>query len=59
MWYSFAFQIQDNKDELKAKLKEILREKSDAFNSKNPEEDKVKCRTHIILYLGFRCVAMP
>jgi 5'-3' exoribonuclease 2 len=24
------------------KLKEILREKSDAFNSKNPEEDKVK-----------------
>lgn len=23
------------------KLKELLREKSDAFNSKNPEEDKV------------------
>lgn len=28
---------------MKAKLKEILREKSDAFNSKNPQEaDKVK-----------------
>lgn len=34
-------QLQENKDELKAKLKESLREKSDAFNSENPEEDKV------------------
>ncbi|KAG4964092.1 hypothetical protein JHK82_040757 [Glycine max] len=33
---------QDNKDELKTKLKEILREKSDVFNSKNAEEDKIK-----------------
>ncbi|XP_063949470.1 5'-3' exoribonuclease 3 [Daucus carota subsp. sativus] len=32
----------DNKEELKTKLKGILREKSDAFNSENPEEDKVK-----------------
>lgn len=35
-------ELHDNKDELKAKLKELLREKSDLFNSKNPEEDKVK-----------------
>ncbi|KAM4129906.1 hypothetical protein ACJW30_01G059400 [Castanea mollissima] len=34
--------VNENKEELKVKLKEILREKSDAFNSKNPEEDKVK-----------------
>ncbi|KAI4316915.1 hypothetical protein L6164_024844 [Bauhinia variegata] len=39
---SLEIDAQDNKDELKSKLKEILREKSDAFNSKNPEEDKVK-----------------
>ncbi|KAE9588345.1 hypothetical protein Lal_00003136 [Lupinus albus] len=39
---SLEIDVQDNKDELKAKLKEILREKSDAFNSKNPEEDKIK-----------------
>ncbi|GAV59987.1 XRN_N domain-containing protein [Cephalotus follicularis] len=32
----------DNKEELKAKLKEVLREKSDVFNSKNSEEDKIK-----------------
>ncbi|KAL8122563.1 hypothetical protein AgCh_019050 [Apium graveolens] len=32
----------ENKEELKIKLKGILREKSDAFNSENPEEDKVK-----------------
>ncbi|KAK9936521.1 hypothetical protein M0R45_013358 [Rubus argutus] len=35
--------VHENKEDLKAKLKEILREKSDAFNSKNPQEaDKVK-----------------
>ncbi|CAL0332644.1 unnamed protein product [Lupinus luteus] len=39
---SLETDVQDNKDELKAKLKEVLREKSDAFNSKNPEEDKIK-----------------
>ncbi|XP_050363454.1 5'-3' exoribonuclease 3 isoform X2 [Argentina anserina] len=32
----------ENKEDLKAKLKEVLREKNDAFNSDNPEEDKVK-----------------
>lgn len=32
----------DNKEELKAKLKGILRDKSDAFNSDEPEEDKIK-----------------
>nr|XP_043640081.1 5'-3' exoribonuclease 3 isoform X1 [Erigeron canadensis] len=32
----------DNKEELKTKLKGILREKSDAFNSDEPDEDKIK-----------------
>ncbi|XP_055962130.1 5'-3' exoribonuclease 3-like isoform X2 [Mercurialis annua] len=32
----------ENKEDLKAKLKEILREKSDSFNSENPECDKIK-----------------
>ncbi|XP_057532043.1 5'-3' exoribonuclease 3 isoform X2 [Amaranthus tricolor] len=32
----------ENKEELKAKLKESIREKSDAFNSDNREEDKIK-----------------
>ncbi|KAL8059166.1 hypothetical protein ABFX02_03G068700 [Erythranthe guttata] len=32
----------DNKEELKIKLKALLRDKSDAFNTDNPEEDKVK-----------------
>ncbi|CAN6482583.1 unnamed protein product [Victoria cruziana] len=35
-------EIRENKEELKAKLKNVLREKSDVFNSANPEEDKVK-----------------
>ncbi|XP_048226766.1 5'-3' exoribonuclease 3 isoform X2 [Ricinus communis] len=39
---SLEIEVHENKDELKAKLKEILREKSDAFNSKNPEEDKIR-----------------
>lgn len=39
---SLEIDIQDNKDELKTKLKGILRDKSDAFNSKTPEVDKVK-----------------
>ncbi|ONK64599.1 uncharacterized protein A4U43_C07F27820 [Asparagus officinalis] len=34
--------VQENKEDLKAKLKEVLREKSDLFKSENPEEDKVK-----------------
>ncbi|KAI3700133.1 hypothetical protein L2E82_44751 [Cichorium intybus] len=34
--------VLDNKEELKTKLKGILRDKSDAFNSDNPEEDKIK-----------------
>ncbi|XP_010533698.1 PREDICTED: 5'-3' exoribonuclease 3-like [Tarenaya hassleriana] len=32
----------ENKEALKTKLKDLLREKSDAFNSETPEEDKVK-----------------
>ncbi|KAF2592773.1 hypothetical protein F2Q70_00045487 [Brassica cretica] len=32
----------ENKEELKTKLKEVIREKSDAFNSDNHEEDKVR-----------------
>ncbi|KAI9109281.1 hypothetical protein K1719_019904 [Acacia pycnantha] len=39
---SLEIDVHDNKDELKAKLKERLREKSDVFNSANPEEDKIK-----------------
>lgn len=35
-------EVRENKEDLKAKLKELLREKSDSFNSENPEEDKVK-----------------
>ncbi|XP_054818179.1 5'-3' exoribonuclease 3 isoform X2 [Prosopis cineraria] len=39
---SLEIDVQDNKDELKTILKERLREKSDAFNSANPEADKIK-----------------
>ncbi|KAL5557905.1 hypothetical protein UlMin_034116, partial [Ulmus minor] len=39
---SLETDVLENKEELKAKLKEVLRGKSDAFNSENPEEDKVK-----------------
>ncbi|KDP36941.1 hypothetical protein JCGZ_08232 [Jatropha curcas] len=39
---SLEIEAHENKEELKTKLKERLREKSDVFNSKNPEEDKVK-----------------
>ncbi|GFZ10384.1 5'-3' exoribonuclease 3 [Actinidia rufa] len=39
---SLEIEIHENKEELKTKLKELLREKSDAFNSENPVEDKVK-----------------
>ncbi|WVZ23313.1 hypothetical protein V8G54_001857 [Vigna mungo] len=39
---SLEIEVHDNKDELKTKLKEILREKSDVFNSRNAEEDKIK-----------------
>ncbi|OVA12642.1 zinc finger protein [Macleaya cordata] len=39
---NLELEIRENKDELKTKLKEVLREKSDLFNSDNQEEDKVK-----------------
>lgn len=39
---SLDIEIQENKEELKMKLKESLRERSDSFNLDNPEEDKVK-----------------
>ncbi|KAL2249951.1 UNVERIFIED_CONTAM: 5'-3' exoribonuclease 3 [Sesamum indicum] len=39
---NLEIEIQENKEELKSKLKELLREKSDVFNMDNPEEDKVK-----------------
>ncbi|ESW28363.1 hypothetical protein PHAVU_003G280400 [Phaseolus vulgaris] len=39
---SLEIEVHDNKDELETKLKEILREKSDVFNSKKAEEDKIK-----------------
>ncbi|RLN03575.1 hypothetical protein C2845_PM13G05510 [Panicum miliaceum] len=35
-------QERDNKEDLKSRLKNAIREKSDVFNSENPEEDKVK-----------------
>ncbi|XP_059636626.1 5'-3' exoribonuclease 3-like isoform X2 [Cornus florida] len=35
-------QEHENREEMKAKLKDLLREKSDMFNCENPEEDKVK-----------------
>lgn len=41
IFFSSGYQEQQNKEELKAKIKEIIRGKSDAFNSENPEEDKV------------------
>ncbi|KAL7207508.1 hypothetical protein ACSBR1_029456 [Camellia fascicularis] len=39
---SLETDVHENKEELKIKLKELLREKSDVFNSENPEQDKVK-----------------
>ncbi|OVA18591.1 zinc finger protein [Macleaya cordata] len=39
---NLEIETRENKDELKAKLKELLREKSDLFNCDNQEEDKVK-----------------
>ncbi|MCL7041298.1 hypothetical protein MKW94_011371, partial [Papaver nudicaule] len=39
---SLETEISENKDELKTKLKEVLREKSDVFNSDVQEEDKIK-----------------
>ncbi|KAI3432020.1 5'-3' exoribonuclease [Psidium guajava] len=42
---SLEIEVHENKEDLKAKLKELLREKSDVFNSANPEEDKIKLGT--------------
>ncbi|KAL3514752.1 hypothetical protein ACH5RR_027469 [Cinchona calisaya] len=39
---SLEIEVRENKEELKTRLKELLREKSDAFSSEIPEEDKVK-----------------
>ncbi|XVE69753.1 hypothetical protein DITRI_Ditri10aG0016500 [Diplodiscus trichospermus] len=39
---SIETDVHENKDELKAKLKELIREKADVFNSTNREEDKIK-----------------
>ncbi|KAA3453647.1 5'-3' exoribonuclease 3-like isoform X1 [Gossypium australe] len=39
---SIETDVHENKEELKAKLKELIREKSDVFNSSNHEEDKIK-----------------
>ncbi|KAI5596766.1 hypothetical protein BDE02_02G023400 [Populus trichocarpa] len=39
---SLEIEVHENQEELKTKLKELLREKSDVFNSKNHGEDKVK-----------------
>ncbi|KAI3871650.1 hypothetical protein MKX03_033383 [Papaver bracteatum] len=39
---SLELETHDNKEELKAKLKDIIREKSDLFNGDDQEEDKVR-----------------
>lgn len=39
---SLEKEARENKEELKAKLKESIREKSDVFNSDDREEDKIK-----------------
>uniref|UniRef100_A0A2P2M100 5'-3' exoribonuclease n=1 Tax=Rhizophora mucronata TaxID=61149 RepID=A0A2P2M100_RHIMU len=39
---SLETEIRENKEELKAKLKEAIRDKSDVFSSDNIEEDKIK-----------------
>ncbi|PIA55524.1 hypothetical protein AQUCO_00700075v1 [Aquilegia coerulea] len=39
---SLEEEARENKEEMKTKLKDLIREKSDLFNSDNPEEDKVK-----------------
>ncbi|XP_020599463.1 5'-3' exoribonuclease 3 isoform X2 [Phalaenopsis equestris] len=39
---SLEAEMLENKEEMKTKLKELLRNKSDLFNAENPEEDKVK-----------------
>ncbi|KAJ8762270.1 hypothetical protein K2173_007426 [Erythroxylum novogranatense] len=39
---SLETEVRENKTELKAKLKNILKEKSDIFNSETAEEDKIK-----------------
>ncbi|KAK2971467.1 hypothetical protein RJ640_020873 [Escallonia rubra] len=40
--FAEALYVRDNKEDLKIKLKGILRDKSDAFNSEDSEQDKVK-----------------
>lgn len=40
--HNLEMDIHENKEELKTKLKQVIRDKSDAFNSENAEEDKVK-----------------
>ncbi|EPS68277.1 hypothetical protein M569_06493, partial [Genlisea aurea] len=37
-----SLETEENADEFKTKLKDLLREKSDLFNSDNPQADKVK-----------------
>ncbi|CAN0872121.1 5'-3' exoribonuclease 3 [Linum grandiflorum] len=39
---SLEIEVQENKEELKIKLKELLREKADVFNSEHGGEDKIK-----------------
>lgn len=43
-------QVHENKEELKAKLKELIREKADVFNSKDKhEEDKVWIQCYLFI----------
>ncbi|XP_026456234.1 5'-3' exoribonuclease 3-like [Papaver somniferum] len=43
---SLELETRDNKEELKAKLKDLIREKSDLFNGDDQEEDKVRLGEH-------------
>ncbi|KAL6010336.1 hypothetical protein ACLOJK_000767 [Asimina triloba] len=39
---NLEIELKENKEDLKSRLKDLLRGKSDVFNSANPEDDKVK-----------------
>ena len=50
-------QARENKEELKSMLKVALRDKSDLFNSENPEEDKV-CLVSLVSVHKFSSAAV-
>lgn len=48
----FFLQVLENKEDLKAELKKLLKEKSDVFNSENPEGDKVLQLLLLLIYVS-------